>query len=83
MLIAASRRIVTLVVLSFAALGFLAVPIGDRTGYEHTRDLLRTKEAKTLGERLLDIGDKLRSAVFEQVKDVGALKEEPTDTQHE
>ncbi len=83
MLIAASRRIVTLVVLSFAALGFLAVPIGDRTGYEHTRDLLRTKEAATLGERLLDIGDKLRGAVFDQVNKIGALKEEPTDAEHE
>jgi hypothetical protein len=82
-LIAASRRIVTLVVLSFAKLGFLAVPIGDRTGYQHARDLLRTKEAATLGERLLHIGDELRAAVFDQVKDVGALKEEPTDTEHE
>lgn len=76
MFFTAGRRLVTLVVLSFATLGFLAVPIGERTGYEHTRALLRTKEAGKVGEQLLDIGGHLRGAVFEQVKDIGAAKDE-------
>lgn len=81
MFITAGRRLFTLVVLSFATLGFLAVPIGDRTGYEHARVIMRTKEAKKIGAQLVDIGDKLRAAVFEEVKDVGAAKDEPYEGQ--
>ncbi len=79
MFITAGRRLVTLVIMSFATLGFLAVPIGERTGYEHTRALMRTKEAQKISAQLVDIGDKLRAAVFEEVKDVGAVKDEPNE----
>lgn len=74
----AGRRLVSLVVLSFAALGFLAVPIGDKTGYEHTRTLLGTREAARVGESLEALGAKLKEMVLGELEDVGAVKDEPS-----
>lgn len=78
MFLTAGRRLVSLVVLSFAALGFLAVPIGDKTGYEHTRTLLSTREAERVGESLGALADKLKEMLLGELEDVGAVKDEPS-----
>jgi len=47
-----ARRLLSLATLSFAAMGFLAVPIFDKTGFEHTRDFFASDEAQLAGEKL-------------------------------
>jgi hypothetical protein len=77
--VTAGRRLVSLVVVSFAALGFMAVPIGDRTGYEHARAILATPEAARLGESLGRVVDRLREALLGELENIGAVKDEPAD----
>lgn len=79
MFLSAGRRLISLAVLSFAALGFLAVPIGDRTGYEHTRALLGTREAERLGKSLSNLAGKLKDTLLSELGEFGSLKEEPAD----
>jgi hypothetical protein len=74
--VAAGRRLVSLVVLSFALLGFLAVPIGDKTGYEHARTLLATQEAARLGATLSSLASQLKETLLGELQQVGAVKDE-------
>lgn len=69
----------SLVVLSFATLGFLAVPIGPKTGYEHVRGALATPQAAHLGDALGALGRKLKETLIHELERVGALKDEASD----
>lgn len=69
----------SLVVCSFAALGFMAVPIGPKTGYEHMRSMLATPEATRVGEALGALGQKLKQTLIGELERIGALKDEPSD----
>ena len=61
-----SARTVELVVLLFAVLGFMFVPLGKRTGLEHARAVLSTGAAVEAGQALygtiLRVGGELRRA---------------------
>ncbi|MBN1608504.1 MAG: hypothetical protein JW940_17865 [Polyangiaceae bacterium] len=61
-----SARTVELVVLLFAVLGFMFVPLGKRTGFEHARAVLSTSAAVEAGQELygamVRVGDRLRKA---------------------
>lgn len=46
MLIRLGRRAIGMVTSFFALLGFIAVPIGERTGYEHVKSALATPEGQ-------------------------------------
>ncbi|MCC6215123.1 MAG: hypothetical protein IT376_09655 [Polyangiaceae bacterium] len=46
------RRATEALVLLFAALGFVLVPLGSRTGLEHARAVLSTPEARVAGAEL-------------------------------
>lgn len=79
MFVTAGRRLLSLVVLCFAMLGFLAVPIGEKTGYEHTREMLATPEAARVGEALGALGRKLKDTLLGELEHVGAVKDEPAE----
>lgn len=61
-----SARTVEIVVLLFAVLGFMFVPLGQRTAFEHARAVLTTSAAIEAGQALLGamqrVGDELRRA---------------------
>ena len=52
MIFGTAKRIITLVVLGFAFLGFVGVPIFEKTGYEHLRDFLDSPTAKEAGDEI-------------------------------
>lgn len=79
MFVTAGRRLVSLVVCSFATLGFLAVPIGPKTGYEHLRSVLATPEATRVGEALGTLGRALKKTLISELERIGAVKDEPSD----
>jgi hypothetical protein len=54
-----------LVVLGFALIGFVSVPLGDRTGLEHLRAVLATDAAARLGSGLWDAFTGARAKLFE------------------
>lgn len=58
------RRALDVIVLVFAALGFVYVPLGQRTGLEHVRAIFSTPEAERAGreleEAVIGLGDELR-----------------------
>ena len=61
------RRLLELVVTLFAVLGFLYVPLGKKTGFEHVKAIVMTPPAKEAGRELFDVGSKLRSRVVDSV----------------
>jgi hypothetical protein len=73
-----AKRIITLVVLGFAVLGFVGVPIFEKTGYEHLRDFLGSPTAKEASSEIeghiesfqkeLDAREKKRSEEQKQVE---------------
>lgn len=69
------RRLVTVLVLCFAVLGFLAVPIGDKTGYEHARQLSDTPGVQKVLDGLRDAMGTVDEEVSEEVGEIGAMKE--------
>jgi hypothetical protein len=58
------HRSLDLIVLLFALYAFAFVPLGQRTGLEHVRAILRTHEAREAGEELLEAGDRLKQRVL-------------------
>jgi hypothetical protein len=54
------RRAVELTVGFFALLGFVWVPLGQRTGYEHVRAILATGPAAEAGRELVQAAVGLR-----------------------
>ncbi len=75
MFLSAGRRLFGLVVSVFALLGFMAVPIGDRTGYEHLKAILATPQAAQFGTTLGHLLERLKDTLSEELDDVGAAKE--------
>jgi hypothetical protein len=59
-----TRRVVGLIVSTFAVLGFLAVPLGDRTGFQHTRAIFTSREAKSFAEQMARAARDARQKVF-------------------
>lgn len=53
-------------ILGFALLGFLGVPIFEKTGYEHLRDFLASPTAQEAGEELGNTLDELQSELEER-----------------
>lgn len=64
MLAQLTRRIVAFVVSVFAMLGFLAVPLGEKTGFQHVRAIVSSEEAGHFGRALrnavAELGSQLR-----------------------
>ena len=60
-----SRRLVESVVGLFALLGFLYVPLGKHTGYEHTRAVLSTPAASAALAELSETALSLRQRAFD------------------
>ena len=79
MFFAAGRRLFTLVVVTFACLGFMTVPVGTKTGYEHVKTVLATPEAERVAESLGVWANRLRASLATRVGDIGAVKEQPHD----
>ena len=63
----AGRRLVEGVVGLFAMLGFLYVPLGRHTGYEHARAVLSTPAASAALEELTSAAWRLRERAVELV----------------
>ncbi len=61
----ASLRTLNLVLLFFAALGFVSVPLGKRTAWEHTRAILATDAAEEARTELGIAARRLRDSVLE------------------
>ncbi len=61
------HRAVELVVGGFALLGFVYVPLGERTGLEHVARILRTPAAMELGRSLLGTADRARARLLGEV----------------
>lgn len=57
------RRAVESVVFVFALLGFCCVPLGSKTGFEHTLALLETSTMREAGAGLLSMLDRARAAI--------------------
>jgi hypothetical protein len=62
-----TRRTVGLVVGIFAALGFLAVPLGERTGFQHSRAILTSREARDFVRELEHAKDDLKKRVLGEI----------------
>lgn len=79
MLLRFGRRALSLATGFFALLGFIAVPLGDKTGYEHVCAALRTPEGARAVTALSDAYDATKARLFGYVK--GKLTEpgSPTD----
>jgi hypothetical protein len=66
-----TRRIVGLGVSIFATLGFLSVPLGERTGFQHAKAIVLSDEASHFGRAL-------RRAIAELERQLQAeLRDEP------
>lgn len=61
------HRALDLLVLVFAGLGFVYVPLGKHTGYEHAKAIFATGAASRAGRELSDAVDRLRGRVFHDV----------------
>jgi hypothetical protein len=73
-----------LLIALFAVLGFVYVPLGKKTGFQHVKAIVLTPPAKEAGRELFDVGTKLRSRVVDSVtgKDAGppnAAEAPPTE----
>jgi len=62
-----TRRTVGLIVGIFAALGFLAVPLGERTGFQHTRAIFTSREALNFARELRHASDDLKKRILGEV----------------
>jgi len=60
-----SRRAVELFVLAFALIGFVSVPLGDRTGFQHLYAVLSTDAALRFASGLLEALRSARGKLFE------------------
>jgi hypothetical protein len=62
-----TRLTVGLIVGIFAALGFLAVPLGERTGFQHTRAIFTSSEARDFARELKNASDDLKKRILGEV----------------
>lgn len=58
------RRAFSLATGFFALLGFVAVPLGDQTGYEHVCTALNTPEGKRATSALSELYDATKARLF-------------------
>lgn len=59
------RRLLELGLGLFALLGFAFVPLGKKTGLEHTKAIFATEPAREAGRELAEAGQKLRDKMLE------------------
>lgn len=59
-----ARRTVELAVFFFAAYAFVFVPLGNRTGLEHCRAILRSRAAREAGHDIGAAADRLRQRLL-------------------
>lgn len=64
MFLRAGRRAISLATGFFAFLGFVAVPLGGKTGYEHLQTTLSTKEGKRATSALGDVYDATKARLI-------------------
>lgn len=67
MLTQLTRRAVGLAVGIFAALGFLAVPLGQRTGFQHARAIFTSHEALDFAREMRRASDDLKRRILGEV----------------
>lgn len=67
MLLRFGRRAVSYATSFFALLGFVAVPLGDKTGYEHVKAVLATEEGKRATSALGDLYESTKQRLFGKV----------------
>jgi hypothetical protein len=76
------RRAVEAVVVTFAVLGFVFVPLGKKTGLEHARAIAASRAAVDAAQELLAASGKLREQMFQMLRSDGppesrAARKEP------
>jgi hypothetical protein len=59
------RWVIDLCVLCFAGYAFAFVPLGERTGLEHTRAILRSEPARQAADEVIEAGERLRHRLFD------------------
>lgn len=67
MLTQLTRRAVGIAVGIFAALGFLAVPLGERTGFQHARAIFTSSEARDFARELERATQELKARILGEV----------------
>lgn len=82
MLFRLGRRAIGMATSFFAVLGFIAVPIGDRTAYEHVKVALATPEGReataALGRAYAALQSRVVDWVVGRVSASAPIKELPT-----
>ena len=77
MLLRLGRRAIGMVTGFFALLGFVAVPIGDRTGYEHVKQALETPEGReavaAVGRAYVATRDRLLTWAADRLKTTASI----------
>ena len=73
------RRAVDLVVCFLALYAFAFVPLGERTGLEHLKAVLRTPAAKTAGHELVEAADRLRQRLLGAPDEAEAVADAPRE----
>ena len=68
MLFRLGRRLISYATGFFALLGFFAVPLGDKTGYEHVCTALRTPEGQRAVDALTDAYAATKAKLFGEVR---------------
>ena len=66
------HRSIDLIVLLFALYAFAFVPLGRRTGLEHVRAIIGTREAQRAGEELAEAGDRLKTRMLDEAIGTGS-----------
>ena len=77
-----SRRVVEGVFLLFALLGFVFVPLGKKTGFEHAVAVARTGAASEAIRELWLGGDRLRKILVDALNERALRGSDPGDTEH-
>jgi hypothetical protein len=72
-----SRHLVEVVIGLYALLGFVFVPLGERTGFEHVRAILTTGAAKSAFQELAGAIIRLKNQVLAEPKREPQMPTEP------
>jgi hypothetical protein len=64
------HRTIDLVILLFALYAFAFLPLGRRTGLEHLKAILGTREAEEASDELVEAGDRLKQKILRDGFDV-------------
>jgi hypothetical protein len=77
-----SRRVVEGVFLLFALLGFVFVPLGKKTGFEHAVAVARTGAASEAIRELWLGSDRLRKMLVDALNERALRSSDSDDTEH-